>query len=378
MAMVDDQIFKLLCQSLGFMFVAVDRALKIVFWNHKAAEYFGQTDEQMIGRNFLDILKEPERPEAQQLFDAALTSHVSGEMEIHFQQGEEPRKTLVLIASPIIDATGQCIGASASIRDITERKRLSKELAKSRRMGSLGKMASAITHHFNNILGGMMTTIDASAKSESARELRNTMRSLAQAIGRATRITKQLSAFAASENQQDEWGELGPVVERFIRRLQRQTEAVGIHLVTRIDAIPSGPFEANRLMSVLESLAQNSIDAMPKGGTLTIEMTEQMDSAVIVLTDTGSGIPEDALDHLFEPFFTTKGELGAEGVNIGLGLAAVHGLVTEMGGTISITSKVGKGTQVRLRFPLHRDGESPNAQLAPVQTAGGDPSGHYS
>jgi signal transduction histidine kinase len=144
-------------------------------------------------------------------------------------------------------------------------------------------------------------------------------------------------------------------MDRFIERLRRQTEAAGIHLVSRIDAIPSGPFESNRLTSILESLAQNAIDAMPEGGTLTIEMSNQDDSAVIILSDTGCGIPEESLDHLFEPFYTTKGELGAEGVNIGLGLAAVHGLVTEMGGTISITSNVGKGTQVRLRFPLRRE-----------------------
>ncbi len=357
MITLNDQFFTHLCQSLGFIFVAVDRDLKIVFWNQKAADYFGQTAEQMIGRNVLDILQEPEREEARRLFDAALSSNTSGEMEIHFQQGDEPRKTLVLIASPIIDSAGHCIGASASIRDITERRRLSKELAKTRRMASLGKMASAITHHFNNILGGMVTSIDCALPSDSARELRGTLRLLAQAIGRATRITKQLSAFAASENQQDEWSELGPVMDRFIQRLQRQAEAAGIMLVTRIDAIPSGPFESNRLMSVLESLAQNALDAMPEGGTLTIEMKHQDDSAVIVLSDTGCGIPEESLDHLFEPFFTTKGELGAEGVNIGLGLAAVHGLVTEMGGTISITSKAGTGTQVRLRFPLRREQE---------------------
>ena len=355
MMTLDDQFFKHLAQSLGFIFVAVDRDLKIVFWNEKAAEYFGQSAEQMIGRGFLDVLQEHERDAAQLLFDATLSSSTSGEMEIHYQSGDEPRKTLVLITSPIIDASDHCIGASASIRDITERRRLSKELAKTRRMASLGKMAAAITHHFNNILGGMMTSIDYALPSDSARELRRTLRLLAQSIGRATRITKQLSAFAASENQQDEWSDLGPVMDRFIERLRRQAESAGIHLVARIDAIPSGPFESNRLTSILESLAQNAIDAMPEGGTLTIEMTHQDDSAVIVLSDTGCGIPEESLDHLFEPFFTTKGELGAEGVNIGLGLAAVHGLVTELGGTISITSKVGKGTQVRLRFPLHRE-----------------------
>ncbi len=375
MATQIDQFFTHLCQSLGFIFVAVDPQLKIVFWNQKAADYFGQTSEQMSGRDFLEILRESERDEARRLFDASLTQKSSNEMEIHYQLGDEPRRTLVLIASPIIDSAGQCIGASASIRDITERRRLSKELAKTRRMASLGKMASAITHHFNNILGGMMTSIDYALPSDSARELRRTLRLLAQAIGRATRITKQLSAFAASENQQDEWSELGPVMDRFIQRLKRQTESVGVNLVARIDAIPSGPFESNRLTSILDSLAQNAMDAMPEGGTLTIEMKNENDSAVIVLADTGCGIPEESLDHLFEPFFTTKGELGGEGINIGLGLAAVHGLVTEMGGTISITSKVGQGTQIRLRLPLPNEKNAPHPDGASVQAADGHAAG---
>lgn len=376
MATLNDQFFTHLCQSLGFIFVAVDCQLKIVFWNQKAGEYFGQTSEQMSGRDFLEILQESERDEARRLFDSCLTQKSSNEMEIHYQLGDEPRRTLVLIASPIIDSADQCIGASASIRDITERRRLSKELAKARRMASLGKMASAITHHFNNILGGMMTSIDYALPSDSARELRQTLRLLGQAIGRATRITKQLSAFAASENQQDEWSDLGPVMERFIQRLKRRTETVGVNLVTRIDAIPSGPFESNRLTSILDSLAQNAIDAMPGGGTLNIEMKYDNGHAAIVLSDTGCGIPEESLDHLFEPFFTTKGELGAEGVNIGLGLAAVHGLVTEMGGTISITSKVGQGTQIRLRLPLPNATNSPNSDGASIQAAESPATGH--
>ena len=94
---------------------------------------------------------------------------------------------------------------------------------------------------------------------------------------------------------------------------------------------------------------------MSEGGTLTIKMARQENRAVITIADTGCGIPEDMQDRLFEPFFTTKGELaGGEGGNIGLGLAAVHGLVSEMGGTIRLTSQVGEGTQAEIRLPLDR------------------------
>jgi len=112
-------------------------------------------------------------------------------------------------------------------------------------------------------------------------------------------------------------------------------------------------------MPVLESVAQNALDSMTIGGVLRVSLTGTADSAVISISDTGCGIPEDVLDRVFEPFFTTKGELGGgSSDNIGLGLAAVHGLVSEMGGTIRLASQIGKGTRVTIQLPLHRPEKS--------------------
>src|SRR5690606_36779199 len=118
------------------------------------------------------------------------------------------RTVLVLIISPIVDEAGKCLGASAGMRDITQRKQLSKDLAQAQRMAALGRVAGGVAHHFNNILGGMLTSIDYALSSDSPRELRKTIRMLAQAIGRATRITNQLAAFAEAENQLVEWKSL--------------------------------------------------------------------------------------------------------------------------------------------------------------------------
>jgi signal transduction histidine kinase len=227
-------------------------------------------------------------------------------------------------------------------------------------------MSGAVAHHFNNILGGMLTSIDYVLPSDSPRELRRTLRLLAQAIGRATRITSQLAAFAESENETTEMVELNRALEMFIERIRARTEEGGIKLEVDLDKVPaSTQFEAQRLMPVLESIGHNACDAMPTGSTMTVRMRQDEDSAVISIEDTGCGIPEDLLDRVFEPFFTTKGELGGgSSDNIGLGLAAVHGLVSEMGGTIDVASRLGKGTRVTLRLPLRRVRRSGGSERA--------------
>lgn len=350
-----ETFFRQICENLAFALVAVDLEGCVRFWNRQAARLFGCGPEGMMGRPFLDVFQEASRPQVQELLESALRRTAPGDVEVKFQAEDGRKLTYVLIVSPIVDADGQCIGASASMRDISERKRLSQELARSRRMVSLGNMAGGVAHHFNNILGGMLTSVDSVLTSDSPRELRRTLRLLAQAIGRATRITKQLGAFAESETEALEWVELNSLIQTFIERIRPQAEKNHIDLLTRIEAVPPRPFEVQRVIPVLDSLAQNAFDAMTHGGTLTITMKHQGEQVVITVEDTGCGMSEELLDRLFEPFLTTKGALGGGGAdNVGLGLAAVHGLVSEMDGTIQVSSKVGQGTRCEIRLPLNR------------------------
>lgn len=354
-----DSYFADLCENLGFILITVDRALNVRSWNRQAAQQFGRQLEEMLGHCILDIIQSDRREEARRVFEATIETRAAAEMEVKYDREEGGQVTFVLIASPILDAHGECIGASASMRDISERKRMSKELAKSRRMAALGNMAAGIAHHFNNIMGGMLTSIDYVLPSDSPRELRRTLRLLSQAIGRATRITKQLEAFAECEHEVAVRDDLSALMETFIDRIKPQAEQAGIRLVTEIADVPCRP-EAQRLLPVLQSVAQNSFDVMSSDGVLTIRLVpdEPRREAVITIADTGCGIPGDVLDRVFEPFFTTKGELhGGTGGNIGLGLAAVHGLVAELGGTINLSSRVGHGTTVEIRMPMDSAGE---------------------
>jgi PAS domain S-box-containing protein len=350
-----ESYYRDICEHLGFIFIGVDRDLRIVFLNAEATKQLSYR-EIGAGRLILDLYEKEDRPAVQKLFDNTIQTRTSGETEVKLLHGDEDPKTFVLIVSPIVDQSGRCEGASASMRDISLRKQLSQELSRARRMGSLGKMAGAVAHHFNNILGGMLTSIDLAMHSESIRDIRNTLRMLAQSITRATRITNQLAAFAASENAREEFSELSTIMAAFQVRLKRIPKSANTEIVTHFDPVEAAQFESGRLLSVLESIAHNGIDAMHNGGVLTVDLRQDGIKAVITITDTGCGMSKEMLENLFEPFFTTKGELGGgTAENIGLSMAAVHGLVTEMGGRISVTSKLGQGTRVVLRLPLNRD-----------------------
>ena len=375
MTAADDAYFKYLCDSLGFICIGVDTKMQISYWNRQAARHFKQDLETVRGRSVLELLEAPDRPEVERVLRHCVDCREGGDIEVKYQRDTDNPLTFVLVLSPIVTESGECLGASLAMRDISNRKRLSQELSRSRRMASLGKMAEGVAHHFNNILGGMMTSIDFALPSDSPRELRKTLRLLAQSIGRATRITNQLAAFAERENElQDETATLNVLMERFVAKLTEQCKTAGIELATRVDRVETGVFEARRLLPVLESLSQNALDAMGDHGKLIVEMVREGEQAVIRIHDSGCGISQESMDHLFEPFFTTKGGLGSGVVdNIGLGLAAVHGLVSEMGGTIKIASKVGEGTTVSVRLPLRLDQSGTGMTRVPSELPAGGP-----
>lgn len=355
-AIAADNVFlRHVCEGLGFICAGLDTAGRIVFWNRAAEQWFGGTATERVGESFFELLSTKDRAKARRLCGEVVATGAMKEMEAKYPATEGDPTTLVLILSPVTGDAGECIGISASMRDISARKRMSRELGNARRIAALGRMAGGVAHHFNNILGGMLTSIDYVLASDSPRELRKTLRLLSQAIGRATRITNQLAAFAESENALVEWASLERIVEEFLLRIRSKAMLKGIRVVDDIEHVATEPFEMQRLMPVLDSVAQNSLDAMSSGGELRISMAVSEESAIITLTDTGCGIPKDVMDRIFEPFFTTKGELGGgSGDNIGLGMAAVHGLVGEMGGSIRLASQVGSGTQVTITLPLHR------------------------
>lgn len=337
--------------------VTADESGRIESFNPAAERIFGWRADEVMGKDLAILMPDPDRSKHADHVRRYIETgekHIIGvgREVVGIRKNGETFPLDLAVSDVHLGRTRIFTGI---MRDMTDRKRLAEEVASSRRMASLGTMAEGVSHHFNNILGGVLTGIDAALSSDSPREYRKTLERAANSIGRASRITQQLLAFSQSEHSMGHAVDLTVAVRQFVEAIRPEVEKKGLALDATIDSLPPTTFESHRVIPILEGLSQNSIDAMKPGGRLSIRLTADGDHAVIQIADTGSGISPENLERVFEPFFTTKGQLGGgQGANVGLGLSAVHGLVKELGGTIAVASIVDRGTTMTIRLPLRQ------------------------
>ncbi|GAF71135.1 unnamed protein product, partial [marine sediment metagenome] len=263
----------------------------------------------------------------------------------------EPREVAGTMA-PVVSESGERIGASVCVRDITRRIMLQTELYESRKMVALGEMAGAIAHHFNNILGGVVMSIDYANASGDAAIKSRVLKQVGAALQRATTLVNGLGAFAEGDKRADDLSDLTETVNELADDLEEDLKGRGIEFTLDMPELPVVPVPRVQVRTILHNITQNAIEAMPDGGSLRIDVSFYDHSVVILIVDTGCGLDEAAKSRIFEPFWSTKSVLSARaGEATGLGLAIAHGLVHVLGGTISVTSEPGKGSCFRVTLP---------------------------
>jgi DNA-binding NtrC family response regulator len=248
-----------------------------------------------------------------------------------------------------------------------ERERLENRLQQSQRMESLGQLAGGVAHDFNNLLAVILNCAsfvsEATADNQSAHD---DVAHIRVAAEQAAQLTRQLLIFARRDRVQLEVLDLNAVVAG-VQGLLARSIGEQVRLVVRTAAsLPAIRADQGQLEQVLINLAVNARDAMPDGGTLTIEPSvtvldeeyARLHPEVIpgryvqlAVSDNGVGMNPDVARHIFEPFFTTK----PQGKGTGLGLATVHGIVTAAGGALSVSSEPGAGTTIRAFFPVTQE-----------------------
>jgi PAS domain S-box-containing protein len=273
--------------------------------------------------------------------------------------------------SPIRDEKGRIINFVAVKRDVTREAALEDQLRQAQKMEAVGQLAGGVAHDFNNLLQAIMGHAQLALgdlKSDSG--LSRDLEQVVSAAQKAASLTSQLLAFSRRQVLQPKPINLGSRVENLTPMLGR---LLGQHIEIRTLNDPGlGNVKADpgQMEQILMNLAVNARDAMPEGGTLTIEtrnctLDEDFcdshpwarpgDFVLLTVTDTGVGIPSHLLEHIFEPFFTTK-EVGK---GTGLGLATVYGIVKQHEGLIDVDSKPGKGSIFRIYIPRCDDAAVP-------------------
>jgi two-component system cell cycle sensor histidine kinase/response regulator CckA len=352
----------------GFQVIGFDYRYLVV--NAAAARHGRSSPDRLIGRTIMACYPGiDETPMFAKLRDCLekRTSHV---LENHFRYPDGSGAYFELRIEPV--PQGACV---LSI-DISERKVAEAGLHDSERMEALGMLAAGIAHEFNNVLGVMLGFGEAAlARSEGPQPA--DVEGMMAAAQRASELTNQLLAYGRKQQLRNEL--IDPV--RLIHELEpalRRTIPGDIELRVRVKP-PVGHIAADpaQLEKVVRNLVSNARDALPKGGSIAIELSEIAFDAdyvrmhpgthegrhvMLVVSDTGEGMALETQARIFHPFFSTK----ERGRGNGLGLSTVWGVVKQSGGHIWVYSEPRHGTSFKLYLPSVSTGESARSSRPPV------------
>ncbi len=254
--------------------------------------------------------------------------------------------------APLLD-DGQLQGLSVWFHDITARMQMRRTTRKLERLTTLGTMSGAVAHHYNNLLCSIGTSLEYARNLNTLTAVRKAMQRTSDAVSRAADLTHQLLAFAQADYRLNDLSDLTEMVLHYVDDHEVALQNRGVLVRLDWQPIPMIALPRQHFNIVLQNLVSNAAEAMSGGGTVSIELGPHgPNQAYVRVRDNGSGIHPQHMERLFEPFFTTKGELGA-GISrqAGMGLAVVHGLVHEMGGTISASNNPEGGACFEVLLP---------------------------
>ncbi|HEX6629176.1 MAG TPA: PAS domain S-box protein [Gemmatimonadaceae bacterium] len=342
--------------------VATDSDGVVIFWNSYAEKLYGWTAAEAVGKQIEELTPSPFlRDHAAEIAEkGAAGDSWTGEFLVQGKAGKA--FPALLTTSPVRAESGRVLGFVRVSIDLTERRNLEEQFRQSQKMDAVGRLAGGIAHDFNNLLTVIRLNTEiimegfdpTDPRSEDVKQIRS-------AAERASSLTRQLLAFSRKQILQPRVLDLNSVVnsvEPMLRRLIGEDITIASSCAAR-GYIVADP---GQLEQILVNLVVNARDAMPEGGTISIETGNvELDETytsehapvipgryvMLAVGDNGIGMNRDIREHAFDPFFTTK----EAGKGTGLGLATVYGIVKQSGGYVWIYSEPGLGTTLKLYFP---------------------------
>jgi two-component system, cell cycle sensor histidine kinase and response regulator CckA len=299
-------------------------------------------------------------------------------VEVKVARPDGSLRAISITAAPLRDQEQRLVGAVAVLRDVSEQRRLERDLLQSQKLEAIGRLAGGIAHDFNNLLVVIQAYAEFILDKLAGPDAEEDGKEMLAAIDRAAALTHQLLAFSRRRPIQPESILIDEVVMG-MEKLLRRTLGEDVELSCESDDSQSWiRADRGQLEQVILNLAVNARDAMPNGGQLQIRIrradpaeSEKLPTnaafghSVLSVSDQGKGMDAKTQEQIFEPFFTTKDV----GRGTGLGLATVYGIVQQSSGHIRVESEVGKGTRFDLYFPVVLSAaEPPRVSLpAPAQ-----------
>ena len=337
-----------------------EETLAFLAVNAAACHHYGYSREEFLAMTIQDIRPPAEVPQ--------LLQTLSEEPRSYQKTGtwKHRKKDGSLIEVEIASHPFLFDGRKAQLvlaHDVTEQRRLELQLRQAQKMEAVGRLAGGVAHDFNNVLTAILGYADLlSGEVEGNPSAAECVGEIRTAGERAASLTRQLLAFSRQQMLEPKVLDLNAILSN-LEKMLRRLIGEDVELVTVLDRrLGRVRADAGQVEQLVMNLAINARDAMPRGGTLTIETADvDLDATyadehlgaqsgsyvMLALTDTGTGMSAETKSHIFEPFFTTK----EQGKGTGLGLATVYGIVKQSGGYIWVYSEVGVGTTFKVYLP---------------------------
>jgi PAS domain S-box-containing protein len=334
-------------------------------WNRGAQKIYGYAFNEIIGNPISKIIPSSCGDEWKVFLEK-----VKAGTSIEHYETQRKRKDGMLIdvaltISPISNISGEIIGASTIARDITKHKHLEKQIQQLQKMEALGRFAGGIAHDLNNVLYPIIIDIELLLEeTASSTRIHRTLTKVLKAAHRQRDLIRQILSFSRRSEQKIDPIKVTPVLEETIDLLRSSlptTIRIEKHIDVHDDNILGDP---TQIQQIILNLFKNAADAIgSKNGTIEVRLENIHIEPVVhpelkagqyltlMVKDTGHGMTPELMDKIFEPFFTTK-EVRK---GTGMGLAVVHGIIKNHGGTITVESEPGKGSVFTVFLPVNME-----------------------
>ncbi|MDR3603872.1 MAG: response regulator [Syntrophaceae bacterium] len=337
--------------------VCIRKGGTIIIFNSAAEKLLGYRKEEVIG--VMNIVQIYPPGVARKIMKDLKSGDFGGPDILQKRQvllvDKHGNELPVYISAAILYENGMEAGSVGIFTDLRERIKLEKQLLRSEKLSSLGKLSAGIAHEINQPLTGVLTFAHLLAKKfKNDEPTRKDLEIIVRETTRIRGIVQGILDFAREMPMQRKPLKIEQILEQTLEIIVHQQRFFGITLVKKYGAgIPNVVVDSNLMEQVFMNIILNALDAMHGTGTLTIR-TRQIDEFVeIEFQDTGSGMPDAMLDKIFDPFFTTKDS--TEGMGMGLGLAVSYGIVKNHNGDIVVSSTEGAGTTFTIKLPLENN-----------------------
>lgn len=338
-----EQEMKNIFDSMSDMVFSATKDYEVTKINRAVSEKLGKPSGEIIGKKCYEVFHGRNEPRRQCPHHKTVRTGKPyvGELDEPHLGG-----TFLTSSSPIFDSAGEFIGTVHVARDITEIKKLQKQLVMAQRMAALGEVAARVAHDIRNPLvsiGGFARRLEKHLDGN----LKEYAAIIAREVGGLEKILREILAYVRGVSLEKRMVHVDSLVEEVAAVMKPELDEKQINLVKSLNA-PSEIFiDPSNVREALLNVLSNAIHATGGNGTISLRTSIEEDYAVIEIKDTGCGISEEILPFIFDPFFTTKGA-----GNTGLGLTITHKIIEKHNGRIEVESKPHEGSTFKVFLPL--------------------------